>query len=238
MITVDLDGLAQMTDTLTSAASASEDILGGMHLLDAEMQANPELLAYPQSTPAIEALAEAMQEMAQLSDSLITLKNILSDAEEEYKKQEEILRDAVGGFLSTLAALQTELGAAQAAQMLVIEQDTETFAQKCVQDLVADSSTEMELTSIAAVSQVIEEDYGVTGVRSNAKLAQDVENAAEEIEITDAAAAGMHVEEEEIVLSANFVKQTRADREGLDQVVAAAEMLRVKRDEEAQENGV
>lgn len=233
MIEVDLVELERLTDTLAAASSSTEDLVGRMHSLGVEMQANPELLTYPQSTPVLEMLSSAETRAVRLSETLITLKTLIAEAVEDYKAQEDEFLKELDGALSSISALSVSIGAAQAAQMLVIETDTETFAQNRVQELVAQDHAEMEMTSLAAVSKVIEEEYGVTAVHSDARLAQELEDAAGETEMSALAASAIRIEDdEEELLKKGFAEQAANDREEMDTAAALAEKIAVSAPED------
>ena len=227
MITVDILALEELSDHMVNMASDVDELLSQMQMTCTEIRDNPEMAAYPQYTPVLEALMGCTNTIAQINESVQSLKIILLGSVDEYKENEEGFAKQLDQMLSSLNALHLDFSAAAAAAaMLPIEMDEEIIGQNKLQQLVADSSSDMQLTNLAAVTQVIEEEYGVTNTKSVTQLAQDIAKEADAAAISGIRAEALKIEDDdEIALAAGFGNTVADNRTSLDHAVDQAQKI-------------
>lgn len=191
MIAVDLPELERLCDLLKTLASNTDETLNLMRKILSEMQEDMELQMYSQSAVACEAVSIGINAINRGNDMLQSLKGILYAALEEYKGQEQSHKDAIHLMSSRLDHMHTGLAMAVSAASFTapVERCTEVMQQNKVQELVAASSSEMQLTMIAAVTKTVNEEYGIEEVRPCESIKDLVKENSMEMQLVNAAAA-------------------------------------------------
>lgn len=165
MIYVDIPEIEKLSELLVIIASLSDETLSKLRHIYGEMQSDLELANYPQCPMCLEATALSIDALNRANDMLQSLKGILLSVPGEYEAKEQEHRNMISRMTELLAAYNIDLGAAISPTGVPIEeQSAEQERQAQVQQLVADSAAEMELTNIAAISKVVKEEYDVRKV--------------------------------------------------------------------------
>lgn len=205
MIEVDFAELELMADSIADISSGMDELYIQMKSLREEMNLNPEFIAYPQCKTVIDSFTAALETVFRMNEMLMSLRNIMLNAPDEYKVQEKRFSEMLEGCIMTLSSLQMDVSAA-ALNVIPIEPDDEITAQNSIEQLVAESSSEMQLTNIAAVTQAVKEEYCLDEVSTNSKTIKEIADSAEDSAISSAFAEGVKSR------SYDDISQAKADK--------------------------
>ncbi len=229
MIEAAFSDLELLSDKIVGISSDMDELYIQMKYLYEEMSTNPELPSYPQCNAVLENFATGMDRIFRMNEMLLTLKGVMLSADDEYKAQEQKFCELISGCTAALSALQFELSAAF-TDMLPVEQNPEVVTQNQVQQLVAQSSSDMQITNIAAVAKMIQEEYCVDTADSSAKVMQSVLDASDDAAISSVSAESIKFDEEELdsVITKDFAQNIVTQENELDEAVAAAEKIKTE----------
>ena len=235
MITVDLSALEELSAMTNTSASDADDVRSRLRDVIAEMEENVELTQLPQSASALEALDNCVNTMGDLSESMQALRQLMLGAAEEYAENERRFTEELDAMFETLNGIGTALSAAEVADLVVVEKNYDDLCKTQVEKLVAESSSAMEMVNVAAVSKVIDEQYGVTDVKSDVKqLTQDAERQSEQLEGASIAASAVTVDDEDEINTdlKSSVAEMNDSMDEIDLAAFNAQNLKVKDEEE------
>lgn len=190
MIEVDFAELELMAYNIANISSGMDELYIHMKSLREEMALNPEFKAYPQCEIVIDSFTSALETVFRMNEMLMSLRNIMLNASDEYKIQEKRFSEMLEGCIIALSSLQMDVSAA-ALNVIPIEPDEEITAQNSIEQLVAESSSEMQLTNIAAVTQAVREEYCLDEVSTTSKTIKDIADSAEDSAFSSAFAEGV-----------------------------------------------
>ncbi len=227
MIEADFAELELLADNITDISSGMDEMYIQMRSLREEMASNPEFQAYPQCNTVMESFSAGIESVFRMNEMLMSLRNIMLGAPDEYKIQENRFREMLEGFIVTLSSLQMDVSAA-AATVMPVEVGEEVIAQNRIQQLVAESSSEMQLTNIAAITQAVKEEYCLDEVNTTSAVVQEIANEAEASSLSSVLAESVKIETEDEVsqIDNEFTTQVVHDKEALENSVASAEKIK------------
>lgn len=161
MIKADTPQLERIAQRLALMASNSEDICSLLRRIDAELESDLELAAYPQAAVVCEAVQSAIAALSKADELLQGLKTVLAFAPAEYEDAEKQQIDAISRLTALLSGINMNLVAAETPGKIVVEeQGSYTERDALVACLVADSAAELQITNLAVLSKAVEEEYG------------------------------------------------------------------------------
>ena len=165
MIKVDIAELEKLTDILIRLASDSDEVMSRLRRVSNEMHEDIELETYPQSAVALEAVSVALDALNRGNDTLQSLKSAILPVADMYRENEQKNKDALSRMVAIMDSVCVEYNAAIVSDHIAhIEHTDSIVSQSKVQQMVADSVEEMQVTNIAAVSKTIREEYEVSDV--------------------------------------------------------------------------
>lgn len=165
MIRVDIAEIEKLTDILVKIASDSDEALSRLRQVSNEMHNDVELPAYPQTPVALEAVSSAIDALSRGNDTLQSLKGFMLPVASTYQETEQKHKDALNRMTATMDNVVVGYNAAIVSDNIAhIEHTDATVTQTKVQQLVADSVEDMQVTNIAAVSKSVREEYEIAKV--------------------------------------------------------------------------
>ena len=166
MIRADIAELEQLTDLLVRIASDADDVLSRLRQISSEMHEDIELAAYPQSLFALEAVSGAVDALNRGNDTMQSLKNVMLPAADAYRENEQRNIDALSRMTVRMDTVGTGYQAAIVSNGCAhVEHCSGAAAQEKVQQLVADSVEQMQVTNIAAVTRTVREEYRIAEIK-------------------------------------------------------------------------
>jgi hypothetical protein len=166
MISVDIEEIERLADVVTMISTKSDETLEKLRRISNEMLNDIELLTYPQGTTASEIASLSLNTFSQANDTIQALRNVLFSLAEIYKGNEKDYSNAIARMTAVMDSLSVSMTASVvSADIPNIEVSDVMQNQSDIQRLVDESSLEMQLTNISAVSKVIREDYDINDVR-------------------------------------------------------------------------
>lgn len=165
MIKVDFAEIEQITDILVKMASDSDEVFNRLRHISMEMQEDLELAAYPQSGVALEAVSVAIDALNRGNDTLQSLRSAMLPVATTYQENEQKVKDALSRMTVQMDKVCVGYSAAIASDSIThVEHSDAVVSQSKLQQLVAESVEEMQVTNIAAVTKVVREEYEISGV--------------------------------------------------------------------------
>lgn len=162
MIKVNIAEIEQITDTLVKAASNSEEVFNRLRLILSEMQDDFELSAYPQTPFVLESVSMAQSALNRGNDTLQSLRNVMQSVADHYQETELKNKAALNRMAATMDRVSVGYHAAVVSDSIAhMEHDDTIVFQNKIQQLVAQSSEEMQLTNIAAITKTVQEEYEI-----------------------------------------------------------------------------
>lgn len=228
MIEAEFSDLELLADNVASISSEMDELYIKMKLMYEEIIVNLELQAYPQYNSVCESLAQGVNTVFRMNEILMTLKNIMLSAPEEYKLQEERFREMLEGSITSLSALQIDISVAN-TEVIPIEMNEELTGQNQIQLLVAENSIEMQMTNIAAVTQTIKEEYCIENIDISSQSVREIADAAEDSALSSVAAESVEIEKDSdgLELREEYINQVYENKSSLENFVAAAEEIKI-----------
>lgn len=165
MIRVDIAEIEKLTDILVKIASDSDEVLSRLRQVSNEMLNDVELSSYPQSAIALEAISGALDALNRGNDTLQSLKNTMLPIASIYQENEQKNKDALNRMAALMGSMSVGYNAAIVSDNIAhVEHSDSLTSQSKVQQLVADSVEEMQVTNIAAVTKTVREEYEISSV--------------------------------------------------------------------------
>ena len=165
MIGVDIAEIEKLTDTLVKMASDSDEVLSRLRQVCSEMYNDVELPAYPQSAIALDAISAALDALNKGNDMLLSLKSIMLPVASMYQENEQRNKEALNRLTARMDSVSVGYNAAIVSDNIVhVEQTDNIVLQGKVQQLVTDSFEEPQVTNIAAVTNVIRQEYEISKI--------------------------------------------------------------------------
>ena len=165
MIKVDLAEIELLSDLLVKMSSDTEEALNKLRLISNEMHEDLELPSYPQTPMTLEAVSIAIESLNRGNDTLQSLKNAIRPVVSTYQENEQRNKDALARMTAIMDAATVGFDAAvSSAGITPVEQSDSIISQEKIQQMVADSVQDMQITNIAAVSKAVKEEYEVSTV--------------------------------------------------------------------------
>lgn len=165
MISVDIAEIEKLTDILVRIASDSDEVLSRLRQVSNEMYNDVELPAYQQSTIALEAISGAIDALNRGNDTLQSLKNTMLPIAGTYQENEQKNKDALNRMVMRMDSVSAGYNTAIVSDSIAhVEHNDNIASQGRVQQLVADSVEEMQVTNIAAVTKTVREEYEISKI--------------------------------------------------------------------------
>lgn len=165
MIRVDIAEIEKLTDIFVKIASDSDEVLSRLRQISNEMHDDVELPAYPQSAIALEAISGAIDALNRGNDMLQSLKNIMMPIASTYQENEQKNKAALNRMAALMDSVSVGYNAAIVSDNIAhVEHSDAVVSQSKVQQLVADSVEEMQVTNIAAVTKAAREEYEISKI--------------------------------------------------------------------------
>lgn len=165
MIRVDIAEIEKLTDILVKVASDSDEVLSRLRQVSNEMHNDVELPSYPQSAIALEALSGAIDALNRGNDTLQSLKNTMLPIASTYQENEKRNKEALNRMTTLMDSVSVSYNTAIVSDSIAhVEHNDSIASQGKVQQLVADSVEEMQVTNIAAVTKTVREEYEISKI--------------------------------------------------------------------------
>ena len=166
MIKVNIAEIEKLTEILVKLASDSDEALSRLRLVSNEMNNDVELPLYPQASVTLEAILTAINSLTRANDTIQSLKNIVLPIAGIYQETEQKNKDALERMLTLMENANVDYNAAIVSDGIAhVEHADNVISQAQVQQLVADSVEEMQVTNIAAISKTLKEEYEISAVK-------------------------------------------------------------------------
>lgn len=166
MIKVNLAEIENLSSALIDSASKTDDSLQKLRFLSNEMVNDTELPMYTQSEAILLAVTSAVNALNRGNDTLLSLKNIILSIPDAYQELEKSHKDALNRMITTMSSLNLNYSSViTSPNTPLVEEDDAIQSQNNVQQLVADSCEDMQITNIAAISKVIEDEYNIQEIK-------------------------------------------------------------------------
>lgn len=168
MITVDVAQIEVLTDLLIDSTAGADEVLNRLRRVSSEIQSDTELAKYTYADNLTEYVSLAIQELNRVTDILMTLKNAMLPVADIYRENEKKNKNALIRMTAYVDSIKTTLISVISADTVpqTVHSDDALYLQRKVQRLVSDSISEMQVTNIAAITRIIEDEYEVTNVKS------------------------------------------------------------------------
>ena len=155
MIRINMDELDRLIDVFQNLSSDADNTMGKTTMLRNEMLNDPELMALANSEDIISILDQSIDSLIILNEDILSLKSVLIAAKDDFEANEKIIIKAINEIKNKLDSIQSELDATMNSnQIVVIDRSEQLSPVNEVEQLVAGSATALELTNIAALSQL------------------------------------------------------------------------------------
>lgn len=165
MIRVDIAEIEILTDLLVKMASDTEEALSKLRQISNEMHNDVELPSYPQTPVTLETVSVAIDSLNRGNDTLQTLKNAMLPVATTYQENEQKSKNALARMTAIMDTAAVGFSAAVSPSGITpVEHTDNAISQGKVEQLVAESVMEMQVTNIAAVSKAVKEEYEVSTV--------------------------------------------------------------------------
>lgn len=162
MIKVNIAEIEKITDILVKAASGSDEALSRLRHVSAEMHNDLELPLYTQTDILLEAISTATEALNRGNDTLQSLKNTVLPIANVYRETEQKNKNELSRMLTTMESISVGYNAAITSENIPSIEHTDAIVlQNKVQQLVADSYEEMQVTNIASLTKTVSEEYEV-----------------------------------------------------------------------------
>ena len=155
MIRIELNELERLIDVFQRLSSDTDNTLGKTTMLRNEMLDDPEVMALSNSEDIIGILDGSIASLISLNEDILSLKGVLIAAKDDFETNEKKIIKAIEEIRNKLDSIRTELDATMNSnQIVVIDRSEQSRPVNDVEQLVAGSATALELTNIAALSQL------------------------------------------------------------------------------------
>jgi len=155
MIRINIEGLDNLTDLFVRLNSDTDNILGKTTMLRNEMLEDPDLMALSNSADIISIMDAAVSNLTQLHEDIQYLDNLFIKAKDDFSDNEKELIKSIDEISNRLNSIKIQLDSALISeQAVVIDRSELDSPVNDVERLVAGSVAELELTNIAALSQL------------------------------------------------------------------------------------
>lgn len=167
MITIDIAQIEVLIDLLVKSASDADEVLSRLRSVATEIQNDVELPLYAQADVVLESVALAIQALNRGTDTLLSLKGTMMPVADIYRENEKNNKDALSRMTAYIDSVKTGFSAAISTYTIPqAEHSDSVSSQSKVQQLVADSVSEMQATNIAAITKVVKEEYEAKTIKS------------------------------------------------------------------------
>ena len=165
MIKVSISEIEKLTDILVRTASSSDEALSRLRFLSAEMHNDIELPLYTQTDILLEAVSMAIETLNRGNDTIQSLKNTVLPIANIYRETEQKNKNELSRMMTTMESLSVGYNAAIASESIPSIEHTDSIVlQNKVQQLVADSYEEMQVTNIASLTKTVSDEYEVKNI--------------------------------------------------------------------------
>lgn len=166
MTTINISEIELLVDTLSKTASHSDEWLNRLRGLYTEMKNDVELATYPQCDIILQHMHTAITNLEQSNDTLQSLGNALINAPDLYRENEKKIKEVLNCSVTYLDCISAEYNVAISSNTIpIIDCLPNENSNDSVQNLVANSLTEMQMTNISAISKTVKEEYEVKSVQ-------------------------------------------------------------------------
>lgn len=167
LISVDTEELERLSDVFLALGTKSDDSYEKLRKISNEMAYDVDLLSYPQGASATEMVSYAVNSLNQVNGSVQSLKGLLLTLAEFYKDKEKEYSSAISRITAIMDSLNVNVNTAiTSPDIAIVEVTDEVDGHSDIQRLVDESAVQMQITNIAAVNKVIEEDYDINDVKT------------------------------------------------------------------------
>ena len=166
LIKVNVFELEKITNNLIKITSDTDELLNRLKSISSEMQNDVELSTYIQSKKLIDSVLVATDAINRGNDIAQTLKNVMLSVASDYKETEKMNIDALNRMIIVMDAVSSRYNASVTSYNIPHIEHTDLLAsQNKVQQLVTDNAEEMQITNIAVITKVVQEEYEVKSVK-------------------------------------------------------------------------
>lgn len=165
MIIADIGELEKLSNMLISVSSETDEVLQWLRKTSSEIKTDLDLQTYPQYPLVTEAVSLSIDALNRGNDTIQSLKNVLLYVATEYENDEKKHKNVLARMTTLLSGINVNLtSAASPADTASVERDEQTDRHEQVVSLVSESSLEMQMANIAAITQKTDEEYGIEEV--------------------------------------------------------------------------
>lgn len=162
MTTVNIEEIENLANILSKSSSDADEWLNRLRGLYTEMQNDVEFMVYPQFEKILQNVLVAVEHLNQSNDTLQSLKTIIMHAPDIYRENEKKNKDALDRMTAYLDSVNVDYSTVIFSNIIPqIECTPSVNSQDKVQELVANSVSDMQLTNISAISKTVREEYEV-----------------------------------------------------------------------------
>ena len=162
MIFADIPEIERISNTLISVAVRTDEVRNDLRKTLSEVQSDIELSAYPQHAGICESVTLSIEALTAANDILQTLKGILPYIAGEYEANETRNINALSRMTIALSNIHANFSVATShGQVMTVERTVQTQSSDRLRKLVSESAAEMQITNVAAIGKVINEEYDI-----------------------------------------------------------------------------
>ena len=155
MIRINIDELDRLTEVFIRLKSDTDDTLGKTIMLRNEMLDDTVFMTHPKSGDIVAILDWAINSLTGLNDDISSVEFLFHKAKEDFLENEKELIKEISAINNKLDSIRSQLDATISSnQVVVIDRSEEARPVNDVEQLVAESATELELVNISALSQL------------------------------------------------------------------------------------
>ena len=166
MIRINTDELDRLTEVFIRLKSDTDNAMGKATMVRNEMMDDTEFMAIPKCDDVIAILDCAINNLTGINEDLGMVETLLVKAKEEFSDNERELINAIGLINNKLDSIVTQLDSTiNSNQVVVVDRSEELRPVNDVERLVAGSVNELEITNIAALSQLAASEIESTEIR-------------------------------------------------------------------------
>ena len=166
MIKVDIASIEKIVDILIKTASDTEEVLYRIKKTSDEMYDDTTLSNFVQSIGALEAVSAATEQIERGNGTLYSLKNIMRSVVDMYQENEQSNISALKKMHTVMECTDLNLHAAMTSNKLVyVEHSDAVIMQNEVQELLTKNKEQLSTVNLAAVAEIVNEEYAITTVK-------------------------------------------------------------------------
>jgi len=162
MIKINTDEMDRLTEVFTQLGLDVEDTLGKTTTMRNEMLEDTEFMAHPKSEEIVTIIDSAIDNLTVISEDIKSLKTLFVRAKDDFTDNEKDLVKEINDITNKLDAIKSQLDTTIASnQVVVLDRTEESHPVNEVEQLVTGSSAELEMASVAALTQAATQEMKV-----------------------------------------------------------------------------